>query len=501
MLKGANLPVRVAAVRAVLGWSSGAGVPDADGSALLLVGGKVRNDDDFVFYNQPAHPAGAVRHEGKTSGGGVVTDTLFVNLARVEPVVERIILAASADGGTFGSVRGLHIRLLDAGSGVEVARFDSPGATTETAFIFGELYRRAGQWKFRAVGQGYDSGLAGLARDFGISVDDEPAPAAATQVPTAPAPAAPPPAAPAPSTGGWPSVTVTGPDGQPRQIGLPATVPPPVAPPPPPMAPPAAPVAPPSPPAPPMAPPTPPPAPPMAPFAPPVAPPAPPVAPGPPAAPAAPVRLTKVTLTKQAPTVSLTKQGGSSGSMRVNLNWSMRGLEKRGLFGKRKSAQLPDLDLDLCCLWELVDGRKGIVHPLDNQFGALHQAPYILLDGDDRTGAVETGENLTINLDHAREFRRILIYANIYDGAESFAGLDAVATLYPQHGAPIEMRLDECTVQSRAGVLFLIENVNGELVVRRESRYIIPEPGQFRNQAVDLAYGWGLSWVAAGPKT
>jgi tellurite resistance protein TerA len=207
-----------------------------------------------------------------------------------------------------------------------------------------------------------------------------------------------------------------------------------------------------------------------------------------------------VTLTKQAPTVSLAKQGGTSGSLRVNLNWSMRPLGKRGLFGKQKTAHLPDLDLDLCCLWELADGRKGIVHPLDNQFGQLNDAPYIQLDGDDRTGANEAGENLTINLDHTAKFRRILVYANIYDGADSFAGLDAVATLYPQHGAPIEMRLDECTVMSRAGVLFLIENINGELVVRRESRYIIPEPGQFRNQAVDIAYGWGLSWVAAGPK-
>ena len=276
-------------------------------------------------------------------------------------------------------------------------------------------------------------------------------------------------------------MTVTGPNGQPQQVALPGTYPPPAAPPP--MPPPAPPVH-------------------VAPPAPPVyvAPLAPPVHVAPPA-PVAPVRLTKVTLTKQAPTVSLAKQGGASGSLRVNLNWSMRSLGKRGLFGKQKTAHLPDLDLDLCCLWELVDGRKGIVHPLDNQFGALHQAPYILLDGDDRTGAVETGENLTINLDHTAEFRRILIYANIYEGADSFAGLDAVATLYPQHGAPIEMRLDECTVQSRLGVLFLIENVNGELVVRRESRYIIPGPNQFRNQAVDLAYGWGLEWVVAKPKT
>jgi tellurite resistance protein TerA len=456
MVKGANLPVQVPAVRAVLGWRSGAGVPDADGSALLLVSGKVRDDSDFVFYNQPAHPAGAVRHEGKSgSAGGPITDTLFVDLARVEPAVERIILAASADGGTFGSVPELSIRLLDAASGAEVARFDSPGATTETAFIFGELYRRAGAWKFRAVGQGYDSGLAGLARDFGISVDDEPAPA---------------PPAPAPAAAGWPSVTVTGPNGQPQQVALPATYPPPTAPPPvaPPVAPPVGP-----------------------PVAAPVAPPAPP---------AAPVRLTKVTLTKQAPTVSLAKQGGASGALRVNLNWTMRSMEKRGLFGKKKAAHMPDLDLDLCCLWELADGRKGIVHPIEHNFGALQQPPYILLDGDDRTGASESGENLTINLDHTADFRRILIYASIYDGAESFAGLDAVATLYPQHGAPIEMRLDECTVQSRAAALFLLENVNGELVVRRESRFIVQAPGQFRNQAVDLAYGWGMDWVPAKPK-
>lgn len=261
-------------------------------------------------------------------------------------------------------------------------------------------------------------------------------------------------------------MTVTGPDGQPQQIALPGTYPPPTAPPP--MAPP---------------------------VAPPVA--APPVAP--PVAPA-PVRLTKVTLTKQTPTVSLAKQGGGSGALRVNLNWTMRSMEKRGLFGKRKAAHMPDLDLDLCCLWELSDGRKGIVHPIENNFGALHQAPYILLDGDDRTGASESGENLTINLDHTADFRRILIYASIYDGAESFVGLDAVATLYPQHGAPIEMRLDECTVQSRAAALFLIENVNGELVVRRESRFIVQAPGQFRNQAVDLAYGWGMDWVPAKPK-
>uniref|UniRef100_UPI002FDC4A86 TerD family protein n=1 Tax=Streptomyces sp. IBSBF 3136 TaxID=2903524 RepID=UPI002FDC4A86 len=187
MSKGSNVPVPTTALRVEMGRRSGPGVPDADASALLLAAGKVRSDADFVFYNQPAHASGAVRHEGKRTAGGQVTDTLLVDLTRVEGGIERIVLAASADGGTFGQVPGLYIEVTD-GGGAVVARFDSPGATVETAFVLGEFYRRQGGWKFRAVGQGYSSGLEGLATDFGITVD-EPQHAA-------PAPAAPPSAPP-----------------------------------------------------------------------------------------------------------------------------------------------------------------------------------------------------------------------------------------------------------------------------------------------------------------
>src|SRR5689334_12681329 len=99
MSKGSNVPVPATALRVELGWGSGPGVPDADASALLLVGGKVRSDGDFVFYNQPVHSSGAVRHEGKSGTGGRVTDTLLVDLARVEPAIETVVLVASADGG------------------------------------------------------------------------------------------------------------------------------------------------------------------------------------------------------------------------------------------------------------------------------------------------------------------------------------------------------------------------------------------------------------------
>lgn len=203
MSKGSNLPVDARVVRVELAWAAGAGVPDIDASALLLTeAGRVRDDGDFVFYNQPRHATGAVTHLGKRSAPGTATDTVEVDLGAVEPAVERIALCASADGGTFGQVPGLVLRLLDAGTGAEVARFDM-AAGTETAFIGGELYRRQGKWKFRAVGQGYAAGLAGLATDFGITVD-EPAPAAAPLaapvVPPSPSPPSPTPVPSSPPT-------------------------------------------------------------------------------------------------------------------------------------------------------------------------------------------------------------------------------------------------------------------------------------------------------------
>ncbi|MZD09821.1 Tellurium resistance, partial [Streptomyces sp. SID5785] len=200
--------------------------------------------------------------------------------------------------------------------------------------------------------------------------------------------------------------------------------------------------------------------------------------PTPPAAAAAPVRLSKITLTKAAPSVSLAKQGGTGGAMRVNLNWEMRKQfsgwgSKRG----RATAMHRDLDLDLCALFELTDGRKGVVQALGNAFGALHQPPYIHLDGDDRTGSVATGENLTINLDHKQAFRRILIFVTIYEGARSFADLHATVTLTPLGGAPIDFSLDECTVPSTVCALALLTSDGGDLTVQREARYLVPQRG------------------------
>lgn len=182
MRKGANMPVAASSVRAVLSWTAGAGLPDVDVSALLLTEqGRVRGDDDFIFYNQPKHASGAVSHVGKSLTGPVLTDTVRVELGAVEPPIHSVLIAASADGGSFGDVPGLAMALQD-DTGTQLAVFEITDAGTETAFLLGELYRRAGGWKFRAVGQGYASGLGGLAADFGISVQDEPAAAVANPV-------------------------------------------------------------------------------------------------------------------------------------------------------------------------------------------------------------------------------------------------------------------------------------------------------------------------------
>ncbi|MFE7315548.1 TerD family protein [Streptomyces sp. NPDC057555] len=176
MLKGSNVPLDATAVRAVLRWTPGAGVPDVDASALLVgPDGRVRSDEDFVFYNQPRHPSGLVRHLPKTRLSDALTDTIEAELAQLDASVARVVLAASSDGGPFAGVSDLRVLLYDAAAdGAEpLAVFDVvPDTGEETALICGELYRRGEGWKFRALGQGYQSGLVGLATEFGISVDE-----------------------------------------------------------------------------------------------------------------------------------------------------------------------------------------------------------------------------------------------------------------------------------------------------------------------------------------
>jgi stress response protein SCP2 len=157
-----------------LGWSSPTGEGDADVSVLLLDGnGKVRSDADFYFYNNPVAADGSVQLLGKEPTGDGSEDRISFDLTAVPAEVERIVVAASRyEGARFGELDDLKVTLADA-VGESLLRFVIEDAGQVSAIIFGELYRRGEEWKFRAVGQGYESGLAGLATDFGVDIEDD----------------------------------------------------------------------------------------------------------------------------------------------------------------------------------------------------------------------------------------------------------------------------------------------------------------------------------------
>lgn len=197
------------------------------------------------------------------------------------------------------------------------------------------------------------------------------------------------------------------------------------------------------------------------------------------------VTLSKISLTKATPAVNLTKAGEHQGVMRVNLNWTS-GAGRKGLFGGRPKS----VDLDLGCLYELADGSKGVIQALGNSFGSQTSPPYIFLDGDDRTGAVTSGENMYINLAHSDKFRRVLIFAMIYEGAATWAAVDGVVTLFPTSGPQIEVRLDSPETDARICAIAQVYTTGSGLAVHREDRFI-----RGSQSDLDRAYGWGMKWT------
>lgn len=165
-----------------LGWDARAtdgAAFDLDGSAFLLAAsGKVRSDADFIFYNQTKSADGSVEHAGdnRTGAGDGDDEVIVVQLDRVPDDVAKIAVAvtihdAEARGQNFGQVSQAFIRCVNADTNEEVARFDlSEDASVETAMIFGEIYRHNGEWKFKAIGQGFKGGLGPLAQNFGVNV-------------------------------------------------------------------------------------------------------------------------------------------------------------------------------------------------------------------------------------------------------------------------------------------------------------------------------------------
>ncbi len=165
-----------------LGWdarSTDGAEFDLDASLFQLkADGKVRNDSDFIFYNNPRSAEGAVTHSGdnRTGAGEGDDEQILVDLAKVSAEIGKLAVTvtiheADARRQNFGQVSGAFIRIINGENGQEVARYDlSEEASTETAMVFGEIYRNNNEWKFRAVGQGYNGGLGPLARAYGVNI-------------------------------------------------------------------------------------------------------------------------------------------------------------------------------------------------------------------------------------------------------------------------------------------------------------------------------------------
>ncbi|MBJ7469910.1 MAG: hypothetical protein JHD16_01345 [Solirubrobacteraceae bacterium] len=203
---------------------------------------------------------------------------------------------------------------------------------------------------------------------------------------------------------------------------------------------------------------------------------------------AAPPAAGPISLTKRGQSVSLTK--GGTGPVRINLNWNQAApaASGGGLF-KKLTQGSGQIDLDLGCLFELADGRKGVVQALGNSFGALDQPPFIKLDKDDRSGAATDGENLFISAEHSAQIKRIAVFAFIYEGAPNWSKAGGIVTIHPPAGPPVTIALDETRDGVGMCAVCLISGGPAGYTVERQVEYVSG------HKQLDERFGWGMNWV------
>ncbi len=398
LVPGANCPVPFEKlhIEVILSPARMSGI-EVDVSAFVLTtDGKVRGDEDMVFYGQPCPGNGSVEFLAKHAECAQFNAHLPALLSGTEKIAFTATIHENRTN--FSAFNHLQIMVKNAAGDALLQATLPASSMVESALIVGELYRRHDQWKFRAVGQGFAGGLKPLAEHFGVDIDDSPAPAAAQA--SSPVPAN------------------------------------------------------------------------------------------------KPVSLSKVTLDKARSRVSLEKKTEGFGEIRINLNWNRRpapapqsGGFLGGLLGGASSAN-KGVDLDVGCLYEQHDGTINVIQALGNSLGALHRDPFIELKGDDRTGAIGDGEWLHINGEQWASFKRILIFAFIYEGTPNWAATDGVVTIYVPNEPPLEIPMTQGANAMRMCAVVLLENLNGALQVNREVRYFKG------HQEMDKAYRWGLNWRA-----
>ncbi|MGH8497939.1 MAG: TerD family protein [Methylococcales bacterium] len=351
---------------------------------------KVGADHDFVFFNQPNHPSGCLR---------IIPGALQyeLNIARIPPGIERIVLAITIDqtGGRRTAFEAAsYVTLTVRGNQTDILfRMDTSGMV-ETSLILGEFYRRNNEWKFKAVGQGFVGGLEPLAKHFGVNIDES-------------------------------------------SSAAPVSAPP---------------------------------------------------QPQPPAESNSRLNLSKVTLTKRKP-VSLEKQSDGYGEMILNLNWNRKPSRGGGLLGGLLSGN-QNIDLDLGAMVEYQKSEKIVIQALGNAFGDYRNAPWIQLMGDDRSGALAQGEIIKINGQYWNHFKRVLVFAFIYEGVPNWAKADAIITLKMPRQPELEVCLDSHDDRKTMCAVAMLDNIDNTIRITKLVDYYSD------HGAIDQAFGFGFKWQA-----
>ena len=352
------------------------GSVEIDTAAFLQGDDEKVAEEDFIFYGNSKHNSGGVVH--------LENDLLEVNLKKIPSRIKKISFTATIYDAekrrqNFGKVSGAVLKIFSASTGEEIFSFTPEKFNIETAIVLGEIYRHKGDWKFNAVGAGFNGGLAALCKNFGIEVSEEQN--------------SPPP----------------------QNISVPKNLPP-------------------SP------------------------------------------QFRQIEL-QRGQRRKLKTQNGKLGTIEINLKWNSPQKSKK------------NIDLDLCCLYELEDEFVGAVQALGNFFGSLNDEPYIKLNRDDRTGQTYNGETLKINGKFLKKIRRVLIFTTIYSGTSSWEDAAAVVTI-KNFDEEFSVKLDEFGSRKSTCAICLFENVGNTFAVEKIINFY------YDSQEMDKDFDWGLEWTS-----
>jgi tellurite resistance protein TerA len=386
-----------------LGWqiNQGGQTYDIDASVFMLgVDGKIPDEKYFIFYNNLQSLDGSLRHSGdnRTGEGNGDDETIYVDLAKVNPAIQEIVFVVTIPQGqeknqNFSQIKNAFIKIYNHENRNSLARYNLREAfSQETALEFGRLYKKENEWKFQAVGEGYNSGLQSFVDKYIVERKKE-------------------------EKKEYPKLSIPE-DSYKNQNNM-------------------------------------------------------------------AIELKK---SGDSHNIDLKKSSDSSQLMiHVNLNWNRQESNIGGLFknilGGKKAP-----DLDLGCMYQMVDGQKGVIQPLGNSFGSKNSSPYIFLDKDDRTGAAANGENIYIFRPDL--IKRVMFFAFIYQGTPDFKSVQGRIFFKISNGEEVSLKLNNPDSNRRFCAAAMIKTIKSEVIITKEEKYFLGHEEASKN------YRFGINWTA-----